>query len=273
MNKCKNNECNEFIVENRIYCSLKCRNVYVNKNLRDYSHYILKNAEKKHQYELNPKYCIHCNNEIIFKNRNNKYCSRSCGTTHSNLARPKLKYNKRSAEAIENIRLGNIKRSERCRQQYYTNPSKCCICSIPLTFEHKGRKTCSDECFRIHTSNNMSNNPNCGGETNYKKYKYNNVTMDSSWEVDIAKWFDENNINWVREKINFFRWIDSTNKKRRYHPDFYLPEYNIYIDTKNSYLIEKDKEKIEFVKTNYNINLIVGNVEFIKQQLLSSLKC
>ena len=36
MKKCKNIECNKEIEKNRIYCSFKCRNFYVNKNLRDY---------------------------------------------------------------------------------------------------------------------------------------------------------------------------------------------------------------------------------------------
>ena len=39
-------------------------------------------------------------------------------------------------------------------------------------------------------------------------------------------------------------WMDSEGVKHRYYPDFYLPEYNIYLDPKNSYLMKKDEEKI-----------------------------
>ncbi len=36
MKKCKNIECEKLIDDKRMYCSLKCRNIYVNKNLRNY---------------------------------------------------------------------------------------------------------------------------------------------------------------------------------------------------------------------------------------------
>ena len=94
---------------------------------------------------------------------------------------------------------------------------------------------------------NSTKNPNCGGETNYKKYKYNDIWMDSSWEVNIAKWLDVNNIKWIRDrKINFI-WTDINGIKRRYYPDFYLPEHNLYLDPKNKYKLEKDRDKISRV--------------------------
>jgi len=46
--------------------------------------------------------------------------------------------------------------------------------------------------------------------------------MDSSWEVNIAKWLDINNIKWIRDrKINFI-WTNINGIKRRYYSDFYL---------------------------------------------------
>jgi hypothetical protein len=58
MKKCKNIECSNETLNNRVYCSLKCRNYYVNKYLRDYT----KNGESisnkaKNSYLLSPKKC------------------------------------------------------------------------------------------------------------------------------------------------------------------------------------------------------------------------
>lgn len=82
--------------------------------------------------------------------------------------------------------------------------------------------------------------------------------MDSSWEVNIAKWLDEKQIEWTRDrKINFL-WTDKNGIKRRYYPDFYLPKLNIYIDPKNKYKLEKDKYKLNQVVKENKINLIFG---------------
>lgn len=89
------------------------------------------------------------------------------------------------------------------------------------------------------------------------------LLLESSWEVDIATWLDKNNIDWDRPK--HIKWVDSTRKARKYFPDFYLPDYDVYLDPKNPYIIAKDKEKIKAVSAT--INLIYGNVEYIKYKL------
>jgi hypothetical protein len=37
-------------------------------------------------------------------------------------------------------------------------------------------------------------------------------------------------------------------KQRVYYPDFYLPEFNLLIEIKNSYLLKRDSEIIEAKK-------------------------
>ena len=51
------------------------------------------------------------------------------------------------------------------------------------------------------------------------------------------------------------------NIKHLYYPDFYLPDYNVYLDPKNSFLIKKDKEKINRTATQNKINIIVLTVD------------
>ena len=60
-----------------------------------------------------------------------------------------------------------------------------------------------------------------------KKYKYNNISLDGTWEVDVAKLLDSKNIIWERPQKGIeYLWEGDIHL---YFPDFYLPEYNNYI--------------------------------------------
>jgi hypothetical protein len=92
--------------------------------------------------------------------------------------------------------------------------------------------------------------------------------MDSTWEVDLAKWMDARNINWERSKKRHqFLWTDDSGNKRRYYPDFYLPHYNVYLDPKNKYLKNVDEQKITRVIRENNIKLVWGLLEDVKKEL------
>lgn len=82
---------------------------------------------------------------------------------------------------------------------------------------------------------------------------YNNVWFDSKWEVALAKEFDINSIKWERPKVGFI-WNDSG---QRYYPDFYLPEYEVYVEPKNEYLAKIQQEKLTETVKRHNIKLIV----------------
>lgn len=49
---------------------------------------------------------------------------------------------------------------------------------------------------------------------------------------------------------NFFISIDYLfeNKKKKYHPDYYLPVYNLIVEIKSTYTYEREKEKNEAKK-------------------------
>ncbi len=99
-----------------------------------------------------------------------------------------------------------------------------------------------------------------GGKTYKKLYKYTMVCgkeiyMDSSYEIKVAEELDKNNIRWERSAP--MKWIDASNQKHNYHADFYLLDYNIYLDPKNDYLIKKDKDKIHRASTQNNVTIIV----------------
>lgn len=71
---------------------------------------------------------------------------------------------------------------------------------------------------------------------------YKGIVFHGLWEVMYAKWLDENNISWRRPNENFK--YNFLGKVRRYTPDFYLIDENVYIEIKG-YETEKDKSKWE----------------------------
>ena len=86
--------------------------------------------------------------------------------------------------------------------------------------------------------------------------------FDSSYEVIVAKELDANNISW--EKSRSFSYVVE-GVEHKYTPDFYLPEYDVYLDPKNDFLIEsinpalgyKDVDKIKWVEDLHNIHVII----------------
>lgn len=94
-----------------------------------------------------------------------------------------------------------------------------------------------------------------GGHTSKKRVKYKNIVLHSSYEQKVAEQLDQNNIRWNRP--NPLKWIDVNGIEHRYYPDFYLLDYNIYLDPKNDYLINKDQDKIKRVSEQNQVKVIV----------------
>ena len=58
------------------------------------------------------------------------------------------------------------------------------------------------------------------------------ISMDSSWEVACATRLDELGIRWERDPSMKLPYTDRKKRKRNYIPDFYLPDFDIYIEVK-----------------------------------------
>lgn len=76
-----------------------------------------------------------------------------------------------------------------------------------------------------------------------RSYKYKGVSLHGSWELAYAKWLDDNEIRWERPtlKTTSFSYTFE-GKTKRYIPDFYLPDDDLYIEIKG-YETEKDRAK------------------------------
>lgn len=96
-----------------------------------------------------------------------------------------------------------------------------------------------------------------------KNIEYNGVKLKGGWEIIVAKWLDENNVRWEDETKSFdYEW----NGIRKYYPDFYLPDFDLFIEVKG-YQTERDLHKWESVK-----NLVVFKLDEIKKIKNNNLK-
>lgn len=189
MNICKN--CGKEIKAHRIYCSLSCRNIYVNKNLRDYnkvSEFYSKNFKQK--YNDNPKKCILCGKIIEYSKRNNIFCSSSCAAKNTNKNRI-IKKRKFSSEGIKNIITANSKRHD--NSIYYENPKHCIQCNKSLPFLKRKNKFCDIKCKRIYDSKNL---------TDYQKYY-----KECQFKFNLSNYPNEFNF----ELINEYGWYKAKN--------------------------------------------------------------
>lgn len=196
------------------------------------------------------KNCLCCEKLFFHKpNCEGLYCSHSCSAKNTN-SKSKMKHGRYSKE--------------------YKNKhiSKCFKCNYPHTRIYGYRNcNCCNKGFWALTKDQVNCSKDCARKSSTYmkhtiKYKHNNeiILLDSTWELKIAEYLDKLNIKWIRPK--HLVWYDSNDKLRRFYPDFYLEDYNVYIDPKNDYRIIQDKEKLEYFKDK--IELYYGRVDYLK---------
>jgi hypothetical protein len=167
MVKCKNVECSKETKKGRVYCSLTCRNVYVNKYLRDYKKQGNKKKEKNiSEYKKNPKHCgnLNCNVKLPYEKRGNTYCGNSCSAKVKNGTRKLPKKYNMSKEGLEAIKKANRERNGDLIGEYEKNPNKCTNCNEPLKYAHRKRTYCTLECKREYERKNQDE---------YRQYQLN----------------------------------------------------------------------------------------------------
>lgn len=90
------------------------------------------------------------------------------------------------------------------------------------------------------------------------------VTVDGTWEFELASYFETNNIKWARNKKRFL-YNNEKNVESYYTPDFYLPDQNIFIEVKG-YETQKDRCKWKyFTEVLYVFKL--NEIKKIKQNI------
>ena len=57
------------------------------------------------------------------------------------------------------------------------------------------------------------------------------VSLDGTWELQTAQWLDENRLSW-RRNTKKFPYYDDSGKLRNYTPDFWIEDWNSYLEVK-----------------------------------------
>lgn len=114
----------------------------------------------------------------------------------------------------------------------------------------KGRTHTSETKTKI--SNSMKGNQNANHRGDRQSF-YNDIRMDSSWEVLVAQYFDKHNIIWSYN-VHGYRLSDN----RIYYPDFFIYEKGEFIKLieVKGYFREENKLKYELFKKEYP-NIII----------------
>lgn len=82
------------------------------------------------------------------------------------------------------------------------------------------------------------------------------ILLDSSWEEALAVRLDSQDIKWTRPDP--LKWIDENNIEHNYFPDFYLVDYDLYLDPKNPMAYANQLKKIKILQQTFK------NIIFLK---------
>lgn len=147
------------------------------------------------------------------------------------------------------------------------------ISQTQRTGEYRFCVVCNKEIYRpkwtLQSAKDITCSCRCSAINRFLKnthvhIKYNGTNFRSSWEANFAKWCDGSGIKWEYEKNKFL--LKIANNYCYYIPDFYLPEFDVYIEIKG-YWREVAKLKCKaFFEQYKNKNLIIfeeGNLKEI----------
>lgn len=133
------------------------------------------------------------------------------------------------------------------------------------------RQEWSDE--RRKKLSDIAKNKKLGGHTskNTLHFVRNNgevVYLQSSYEIKMAEILEGLGVEWSRPDP--LPWVDDKGESHRYYPDFKIG--SIYLDTKNDYLIRKDAAKINAVRMQNSVTLLVVSKDEITEEYVKALK-
>lgn len=206
-------------------------------------------------YLKNPKLCKFCKNIIPYEKKSNSYCDHSCSASSTNITnRGKYNTKRRICPVSFCITRGGVIRNKRIKY--------CDDCLLE---------------FRKEFGSAIAIKNNFGGVRQSCRINYNGVMLGSSYELLVAESLDNHKIKW--KQPGYFRYIDPTGKERRYTADFFLPDYDVYLDPKNDFLINNvnpslgfcDIDKIKIVENTHNIRILVLNKNQLSWDIISKL--
>lgn len=237
------------------FCSKHCRMAYIgskcNKNGKLTGHRPFNKLPRAPYGTWKCKFCgvIFDTKHLLYKH----YHAAHCDLLQQKYNKGGIAWNKGlTAETDSRVALGH----QKLMDKYKSGELKGSWCGRHHT--EKSKKQMSESALKsLHQRI-------CKKTLPYKKPDGTIINLDSSYERILAEWLDKNNIEWTRpEPLN---WIDTNGISHHYFPDFYIPSKDLYLDPKNEYCFNAQKEKIQYILNHY------PNVKFLHEKDLSSEK-
>lgn len=193
--------------------------------------------------------CNFCGRETKSEKSNRAHICR-CNNNPERVANPRIDYSKRNTSNA-------FLKARKMGLPDPIHPQKGIIRGIGSGHPH------SEEFKKKQSSN--AKRRKLGGVRPSLWIRYNGKTLQSSYELQVAQDLDKNNIEW--NTCPRFEYVDPLGKKRTYTPDIYLPQFDVYLDPKNDFLIENinprlgfsDKQKIELAMQQNKIVVLILN--------------
>lgn len=179
--------------------------------------------------------CLSCDKQMIVvtteryleTGRYKKCCSPACG--------------KRRKHSFETKALIGSK-LRRPPKEVTNTLQNCVICQVQFERpSNKSHKTCSTVCRSKFFSQKLKGKTGGykikSGSSKFHGSWYKGSWMDSSWELAMAQRLDALNISWERGN-RFFQYTNLAGEVRKYYPDFFLPEFNRYLEIKGYWTVD-----------------------------------
>lgn len=111
---------------------------------------------------------------------------------------------------------------------------------------------CSVDC-----ANKNKWNPN---STRVNRSVYRGYQMDSGAELVFAKELDKRKIRWVKNdhSVNISFMYIMEGKERRYRPDFFLPDFDIWVEIKGKRYV-REGDELRRASVGKHVELIISN--------------
>ena len=260
MKKCKNDLCDNLILDTKTYCSQSCRSVWTNKNLKDYTKVSQtireKYIKKENEYNKNPKYCKNCNKIIPYKDRRKLFCNHSCSATYSNKRREVKKYII-SIDGKKGFQNFGYKLKHKYIEIYDKNYKICPVCNKKIPYEKRKYKFCSNKCVSIQRKK-VSHLTEYQNYKSLCKFKFNVFNYPNEFDLNLIKKFgiykainNGNNLNGISRDHK----ISITDGFRKGILPYYISHpanCELMVHTKN---ISKNK------KSSINLDLLMENIK------------
>ena len=184
------------------------------------------------------------------------YCSKSCAALFNSTKRepPSIETKLKIAESLKGRKRRGIKSPFK---GVIKVPRVKTICANPhcgkvfLRERWMKRKFCSNECTMEVVGGRPTSPRAARGKAGIRKDISRTIYFYSRWEANVARLFNYLGIKWMYQPRTFD--LGSQN----YTPDFYLPDYNIYIEVKNFLWKYSKIRDRKFRKLYPNIKLIL----------------